>query len=58
MSIVIKACDHCGDDHLLSEIHLCWNKAHTTILWVCERCMREEGLDEVDMEIPEKVGFS
>ena len=46
MSIAIKACDHCGDDHIMQEIHLCWNKAHTSISWVCERCMVTEGLEE------------
>ena len=47
MSIAIKACDHCGDDCILQEIHLCWNKEHTSISWVCKRCMIAEGLEEV-----------
>jgi hypothetical protein len=46
MNIAIKACDHCGDDHIMQEIHLCWNKEHTSISSVCERCMKKEGLEE------------
>jgi hypothetical protein len=46
MSIATKACDHCGNDYVLQEIHICWNKGRTSTSWICERCMKTEGLDE------------
>lgn len=47
MNIAIKSCDRCGDDHIMQEIHFCWDERHVSIEWVCERCMKQYNLQEI-----------
>jgi hypothetical protein len=42
MSITIKACDRCGNEVIMQEIHITWipeNHAHS---WLCNRCYENE----------------